>query len=74
MEKQNLPPHVARMVTEHVDLTDKIKGLELFLEGNVFPSLNEEDQWLLKTQHSAMLTYASLLKRRIDLATPYTGE
>lgn len=64
--KKELLPHQQRVVDEEVELEKKINGLEKFINGGeIFQTLNIEEQGDLVAQYNAMLEYAYRLKRRI---------
>lgn len=59
--------YVKRMVEEYSELNDKIEKLTGFLFGNIFNELNDEKKRLLIEQRAFMMSYASTLRKRIDI-------
>lgn len=58
-------PHQERVVAESNDLREKMNKLEAFLNGDVFPTLDREDQQLLRRQSYYMADYFEVLRKRI---------
>lgn len=57
-----------RLIQEQLDLNEKVEKLRLFIDGNeVFKTLSEEHQYLLKKQLYYMGGYNGVLMKRIDL-------
>lgn len=62
-----IPPHKKRDIFEYEDLQLKIDKLKKFITSNDFKILiSEEEQLLMRIQLSIMISYASILKERID--------
>ena len=57
--------HEERALTEKAEIDTKREYLMTFLEGEVFETLQPEDQNLLKLQVSVMKTYSDILAIRI---------
>jgi hypothetical protein len=61
-----LEPHQQRVVDEKIELEDKFKKLDQFiLDNQIFQSLSEEDQELMKEQRAFMEGYLIVLEKRI---------
>ena len=60
-----LPPHQQRVIDERADLVGKLDKLHIFLETELFLSLDPAEQSRLHTQHEAMAIYADVLAERI---------
>lgn len=57
-----------RLIQEQLDLSEKVKKLRTFIDENeVFKTLFEEHQYLLKKQLYYMSGYDAILQKRIDL-------
>lgn len=54
-----------RVVLERDELADKLKRLAEFIAGDVFGTLDQDEQWRLRTQHDAMTAYCHTLDARI---------
>lgn len=62
-----LQPHQQRVVSELVQLNDKIEKLGLFMTGDKFDAVCDGDEQIrLNEQYAAMLIYASVLSRRVN--------
>ena len=57
--------HVQRMVTEEVELRERMMRLGAFIEGGVFSNLASADRQLLRIQLMAMSTYQTVLVARL---------
>lgn len=57
--------HEERALTEKAEIDTKREYLMAFIEGEVFGTLQPEDQNLLKLQLSVMKTYSDILAIRI---------
>lgn len=66
------PPHIARMIEENDQLTERLDKLGAFLGGEVFKALPDIDQELLRAQLAAMFTYGTVLAARIARGTLMT--
>ena len=56
-----------RLIKEHNQLAKKLKKLEEFMNDcERFSVLPEEQQNLLETQHSAMITYIKIIEVRLN--------
>lgn len=60
--------YVERMLTEVAELGEKIKLLDKFIEGNIFPTIDIVDGQDLVLQLQAMSEYHSILSRRLQRA------
>lgn len=58
---------VDRMITEYTELETKTTKLNEFIHNKKYLELNEENRVLLNAQYNCMLTYATILKRRIKI-------
>jgi len=56
-----------RVIEEKEELDKKIKKLASFLDTGMFVKLTKDDVGLLRTQHSIMLAYRTILKMRINV-------
>ena len=54
-----------RLINEHKELKERITKLSTFINGTIFPGLEIEEQYDLRTQLIAMLLYCSILERRL---------
>ena len=54
-----------RIIKEKEELDKKIEKLTTFLDKGMFVKLTKDDVGLLRTQHSIMLAYRTVLKMRI---------
>jgi len=60
------PPHVERMVEEHIELADRIAKLRAFMgEGDIYDRMESLDRRLLRAQARAMETYQLVLELRL---------
>lgn len=68
---KELQPHVARMVAELDELSNKVKALGNFAhyDNEVFCSLPEVEQEVMIEQLEAMERYQQVLSGRVDRAT-----
>lgn len=64
-QASNIPPHEQRMIDEYQQLTDKLVKGRAFTETELFKSLPEQAQQLLKIQIELMDAYAIYLSHRI---------
>lgn len=60
-----MQPHQQRVVDEKKELDDKIERLTAFTKGDIFKSIDDEDQRLLVKQLSEMGSYSETLASRI---------
>lgn len=60
-----LAPHQERVVIERDELTGKLVSLSRFSHGEVFQTLEPEEQYLLSAQHRHMCEYLMVLELRI---------
>ena len=64
-------PHVQRMQAELYDLEAKARSLDYFINSlehkEVFESLSQDKQGLMRVQLSVMKTYIEVLSQRIQL-------
>ena len=68
--KQDLPPHVKRMITEYTELYEKCMKLENFiqLDNEKYMGLLPTDRDLLHKQLTHMTDYKDTLSHRIERA------
>lgn len=64
-EEKQYQPHQQRVVNEKQELDDKTGKLGIFIKGDLFESLPEEDRTLLEAQYSLMRQYCTILGKRI---------
>jgi hypothetical protein len=62
-----LAPHQQRVVTESLELGDKVTKLEAFIGGAIWDSLSSTERLLLSLQLDAMRSYHMILGQRISL-------
>lgn len=60
-------PHQERVVTEEIELTEKITKLGAFFDSKVFRALTSVDRDLLTQQYRFMRGYQLTLRKRIEL-------
>ena len=65
MEKQFLP-HQQRVIDELEELSNKSQKLSIFIIGELFIGLPDEEKKDLVEQLETMEKYADILERRID--------
>lgn len=58
---------VTRMCDELTELQNKCNKLDKFIKSTKYLELDEENRSLLNAQYNCMLTYATILKRRIKI-------
>ena len=58
-----------RVVSQLCELDDRMEKLSAFMYGDVFPTLLDVDQVLLRMQLRAMVPYAAVLSDRIERFT-----
>lgn len=58
--------HQYRMLTERDDLADKVAKLESETEGEMFRSLNQDEQMRMVRQLNCMRGYLQALNERIE--------
>lgn len=61
-----LKPHELRVVEEEKELREKSYKLGLFIESEVYQTLDEKDKELILGQFQAMELYRYFLKERIE--------
>jgi hypothetical protein len=61
-----LPAYQGRVVAEKAELDERLQKLALFMGGEVFDALPEEDRYLMQLQSSVMLSLSMLLGKRIE--------
>lgn len=66
MQEKNYLPHQQRVVEELEELSDKSQKLSVFITGDIFAGLPEEEKKDLAEQLETMEKYADILERRID--------
>lgn len=59
--------HIARMKTEHAELTDRLRKLTAFMETPIHTTLEPVAQGLLAEQKAAMMHYHFVLGRRLEM-------
>jgi hypothetical protein len=64
--KKGLQLHEIRVVTERVELIDKITKLHTFMGSNFYQTLSNVSQDHFKEQEKAMKTYSDVLLKRIN--------
>lgn len=67
-------PHQRRVLIERNELVSKLRKLQAFIGGDVYQSLDQQEQKRLGMQQDAMSTYADILNDRIkafDLPAEY---
>ncbi|WP_222166860.1 crAss001_48 related protein [Edaphocola aurantiacus] len=67
MNTENLLPHQQRVVTERIELDEKLHKLSQFLKTDIFQNLHSIEQELLTNQFNAMSEYSTILADRISL-------
>jgi hypothetical protein len=60
-----MQPHQERVVQEKKDLDEKLAKLRLFFTGDIFGTLDEDEQNRLKRQENVMHLYSEILGERI---------
>lgn len=65
-----MQPHQQRVVTELNDLDNKYEKLGIFLKGEIYKSLDVNEQKRLADQHQVMGEYADILRDRIAAFQP----
>lgn len=63
----SLSDYEKRVVEEKNELDDKIRKLSDFMEGEIFSSLTEKEQYLLRKQLLWITNYKKVLEERIDV-------
>ena len=67
MPEKELAPHQQRVVDEHTELKSKAKLLSHFIGFNqIFETLDEKEQELLREQNDVMWLYVEILGKRIS--------
>lgn len=66
MQEKNYLPHQQRVVEELEDLSGKSQKLSVFITGDIFAGLPEDEKKDLVEQLETMEKYADILERRID--------
>ena len=67
----SIPPHEQRMLEEYLQLIDKLVKGNAFTQTELFKSLPEQAQQLLKIQLELMEAYALYLSHRIPSHSPW---
>lgn len=62
-----MQPHQQRVVTEQVELQEKLNKLYAFTVGDMFKPVPEAEQKLLNRQMQHMIEYNGVLLERIEL-------
>lgn len=65
-----LQPHQQRVVDEYDELCAKLDKLTKFIKGEVFKTVEPEEQTRLERQQAAMASYALILLHRIEAFQP----
>ncbi|NWE46351.1 crAss001_48 related protein [Pseudomonas gingeri] len=60
----HLPPHQQRVIAEREQLADRIQKLEAFLHTDLYASLPDDEQQLLKMRADAMVLYLGIINTR----------
>lgn len=66
MDTKQYLPHQQRVVEELEELSDKVQKLSVFITGEIFSKLSEDEKKDLVEQLETMETYADILERRIN--------
>lgn len=61
----HLKPHEQRMIAEYVELDERIKKINAFLETDTFRELPDDDRYLIEGQAKAMIGYWNFLSTRV---------
>ena len=61
--------HQQRVVDEHADLEDKIAKLGAFIDTEFYGTLHDDEKRDLLLQHKYMMSYWTVLTRRIQRFT-----
>lgn len=56
---------VERMSSEYDELKERVDKLGVFLDGDIYKTLNLEEQDDLITQYHAMIIYKTILRKRL---------
>lgn len=64
-----MPPHLSRMLEELEQLSERLKKLNTFIDGEQFKTLPESEQDLLKCQATHMADYQDVLVTRVAAAS-----
>lgn len=62
--------HQTRVAAEKLELDLKLAGLDKFIGGTVYESLDDHEKRRLCNQFDAMHTYSEILGQRIDAFPP----
>ena len=65
-----MKPHEERVVNERKELAEKLAGLDAFLKGPAFKTLDDKAAGLLARQGDVMAEYLGLMDLRIALFKP----
>ena len=60
-----MKPHQDRVVSEKVELNDRIRKLEAFMGDKIYPTLSEAEQKRMSRQLAHMKDYSNVLTERI---------
>lgn len=63
--QSQVPAHVQRMITEQIELHNRVTKLQEFVVGDIYKTLPEDEQSMLSEQALAMSLYLMILTRRI---------
>lgn len=66
-DTKELQPHEQRVVDECKELIDKAYKLSIFISGEMFMSLSDNEKTLMRAQLDVMLKYVDILEERIEL-------
>lgn len=68
-KKDDVPPHVQRMIDEHNELNNRAEKLYKFINSNrIFETLSSEEQEDMRNQLESMTKYLESLERRLKRA------
>lgn len=65
-----MQPHQQRVVDEKFELDGRLEKLTIFMDGDIFDGLPEEEQDRLERQFAAMTDYSAVLGERIAAFPP----
>lgn len=56
-----------RVLEEHAELSDKVIKLSDFINSDAFDAVDAENQDLLRQQRAAMVSYMTILSKRVSM-------
>ena len=59
--------HLVRLVEENEQLMEKYRKLKLFIDGELFRTLDYDEQALMRMQLNAMDIYGYVLAKRLEI-------